>query len=50
VLYRRRDEASGPDAPEAVAFRQAYSNDTRIRFVGVWIPSAPLGSHSAASR
>ena len=35
-LARQRDEASEPDAPAAAAFRQQYSNETRIRFVGVW--------------
>ncbi len=42
-LYRRRDPASGPDAPEAIAFRQQHAHETRIRFVGVWDTVGALG-------
>lgn len=42
-LYRRRDEASHPTAPEAQAFRDAYAHETRIRFIGVWDTVGALG-------
>lgn len=42
-LYRQRDEAQGPDSPEAVAFRQANSNETGIAFIGVWETVGSLG-------
>ena len=43
ALYRRRDDASGPDADEARQFRDRYSFETRIRFVGVWDTVGSLG-------
>ncbi|NMO91173.1 DUF2235 domain-containing protein [Actinomycetospora sp. TBRC 11914] len=43
ALYRRRDDASAPDAAEAEQFRAAYSSETRIRFVGVWDTVGSLG-------
>lgn len=43
ALYRRRDDASHPDAAEAAQFRAAYSVETRIRFVGVWDTVGSLG-------
>ncbi|HZD15444.1 MAG TPA: DUF2235 domain-containing protein [Pseudonocardiaceae bacterium] len=43
TLYRRRDPASTPDAPEAVAFRADYSYESQIRFVGVWDTVGALG-------
>ena len=42
-LYRRRDDTSAPDEAEAMAFRQRYAHETRIRFVGVWDTVGALG-------
>ncbi|MFL9609502.1 DUF2235 domain-containing protein [Methylobacillus sp. Pita2] len=44
-LYRRRSRNSGPSAPEATAFRQAYAvaDITYIEFVGVWDTVGALG-------
>ncbi|MDF2186668.1 phospholipase effector Tle1 domain-containing protein [Grimontia hollisae] len=32
-----------PDAPECVAFRQAYSDEAKIHFLGVWDTVGALG-------
>jgi uncharacterized protein (DUF2235 family) len=40
ALYRDRE---GPDAPSAQAFRAAYAQETRIRFIGVWDTVGELG-------
>lgn len=42
-LYRRRDDASHPREEEAKKFRQDYSWETRIRFIGVWDTVGSLG-------
>lgn len=44
-LYRKRSRQSGPNAPEATAFRQAYAvaDITYIQFVGVWDTVGSLG-------
>jgi uncharacterized protein (DUF2235 family) len=44
-LYRDRDKATGPDAPEAVRFREEHAHEdvTRIRFIGVWDTVGALG-------
>jgi uncharacterized protein (DUF2235 family) len=41
-LYRKRD-AKTPDTPDAVAFRNSYSQVTNIKFVGVWDTVGALG-------
>jgi len=50
-FYLRRLPRTTPDAPSALLLRKTYSNDTRIKFVGVWdtvgalgIPMGPLRS------
>jgi hypothetical protein len=40
-LYR--DKSVHPDDPRAVAFREAHSRETRIRFIGVWDTVGALG-------
>jgi uncharacterized protein (DUF2235 family) len=40
-LYRRRD--AHPRSNEARAFRNAYSHETRVRFIGVWDTVGALG-------
>lgn len=40
-LYRRRDRSA--DAPEAIAFRNAYSREVDIEFLGVWDTVGSLG-------
>ena len=39
-MYRRR---AGPDTPAARRFRRGYSNEVRIRFIGVWDTVGALG-------
>lgn len=39
-MYRRR---AGPDVPTALEFRHDYSQEVRIRFVGVWDTVGSLG-------
>ena len=39
-MYRRR---AGPDVPTALEFRREYSQEVRIRFVGVWDTVGALG-------
>ena len=40
-LYRTRDE--GPDTPTAQSFRQSYSKEVPIKFLGVWDTVGALG-------
>jgi uncharacterized protein (DUF2235 family) len=40
-LYRRRDPTA--DSPDAVAFRQSYSREIDIKFIGVWDTVGALG-------
>lgn len=42
-LYRRRDNASRPDAIESELFRKAYSWEPRAKFIGVWDTVGALG-------
>ncbi len=42
-LYRRRDDASHPDATEATQFRQRFALEPSVRFVGVWDTVGALG-------
>lgn len=42
-LYRDRDPARAPEGAEAVEFRRRYSQETRIRCVGVWDTVGALG-------
>jgi uncharacterized protein (DUF2235 family) len=44
-LYRNRDEATGPDSPDAVRFRKEHAHEdvTPIRFIGVWDTVGALG-------
>ncbi|GAB2484292.1 DUF2235 domain-containing protein [Jatrophihabitans fulvus] len=41
ALYRSRDKH--PSSPEATAFREKYSHEIRVRFVGVWDTVGALG-------
>jgi len=41
ALYR--DKSVAPDDPQAVAFRQQHSRETRVRFIGVWDTVGALG-------
>jgi uncharacterized protein (DUF2235 family) len=41
ALYRQRDE--GPDTDQAQAFRQRYSREINIQFLGVWDTVGALG-------
>lgn len=43
ALYRRRDDASHPDAVESELFRRSYSTEPRARFIGVWDTVGALG-------
>jgi uncharacterized protein (DUF2235 family) len=43
ALYRRRDDASKPAAPEAEEFRRRHSWSPRIHFIGVWDTVGALG-------
>jgi len=43
ALYRRRDDASHPDAVESELFRKTYSNEPRAKFMGVWDTVGALG-------
>jgi len=43
ALYRRRDDASHPDAVESELFRRSYSWEPRAKFVGVWDTVGALG-------
>ena len=42
-LYRSRSSASHPRGTEAQLFRQSFSHETRIRFIGVWDTVGALG-------
>ena len=42
-LYRRRDDASHPDAVESELFRRSYSYEPRAKFMGVWDTVGSLG-------
>lgn len=42
-LYRRRDDDSRPSAAEAVAFREKFSHQPRVKFIGVWDTVGALG-------
>jgi uncharacterized protein (DUF2235 family) len=41
AIYRQRDD--GPDTGQAVAFRQRYAREIKIRFLGVWDTVGALG-------
>jgi Uncharacterized alpha/beta hydrolase domain (DUF2235) len=43
ALYRRRDDASHPDAVESELFRRSYSWEPRAKFIGVWDTVGALG-------
>ena len=43
ALYRRRDDASHPDAVESELFRRTYSREPRAKFMGVWDTVGALG-------
>jgi len=43
ALYRRRDDASHPDAVESELFRRTYSRQPRAKFIGVWDTVGALG-------
>ncbi len=43
ALYRRRDDASHPDAVESELFRRSYSWEPRAKFMGVWDTVGALG-------
>jgi uncharacterized protein (DUF2235 family) len=43
ALYRRRDDASHPDAVESELFRKTYSWEPRAKFMGVWDTVGALG-------
>jgi uncharacterized protein (DUF2235 family) len=43
ALYRRRDDASHPDAVESELFRRTYSREPRAKFIGVWDTVGALG-------
>ena len=43
ALYRSRTETKRPRGREAVLFRQSYSHEPRIRFIGVWDTVGALG-------
>jgi uncharacterized protein (DUF2235 family) len=43
ALYRRRDDASHPDAVESELFRRSYSTEPRAKFIGVWDTVGALG-------
>ena len=43
ALYRRRDNASHPDAVESELFRRTYSREPRAKFIGVWDTVGALG-------
>jgi uncharacterized protein (DUF2235 family) len=43
ALYRRRDDASHPDAVESELFRRSYSREPRAKFMGVWDTVGALG-------
>ncbi|MFW0795031.1 DUF2235 domain-containing protein [Gordonia sp. CPCC 205515] len=42
-LYRDRDKSSAPRQEQATEFRQKYSHETPIRFIGVWDTVGSLG-------
>jgi len=42
-LYRRRDDASRPNAVEARLFRKAFAWEARVAFIGVWDTVGALG-------
>jgi uncharacterized protein (DUF2235 family) len=43
ALYRRRDDASHPNAVESELFRRSYSTEPRAKFMGVWDTVGALG-------
>jgi uncharacterized protein (DUF2235 family) len=43
AFYRRRDDASHPTGAEAQDFRRKYSQEIRIKFIGVWDTVGALG-------
>lgn len=43
ALYRRRDDASHPDAVESQLFRRSFSWEPRAKFIGVWDTVGALG-------
>jgi len=42
-LYRRRDDASHPDAVESELFRKSFAHEVRVKFMGVWDTVGSLG-------
>jgi uncharacterized protein (DUF2235 family) len=46
AIYRQSDASA--DTPEAVAFRQRYSREIKIKFLGVWDTVGALGIPLAA--
>ena len=43
ALYRDRYDDTAPDAPRARIFRNTYSHEPRIKFIGVWDTVGSLG-------
>ncbi|MDY6810393.1 MAG: DUF2235 domain-containing protein [Actinomycetota bacterium] len=43
ALYRDRDRSSAPSGERAVEFREQYSHEVPIRFIGVWDTVGSLG-------
>src|SRR4051794_29481159 len=43
ALYRSRRSTTHPRSVESTLFRQSYSHETRIRFIGVWDTVGALG-------
>jgi len=50
ALYRNRTIDTGPDSVVAQNFRHHYSNEARVRFIGVWETVGPLGVPLAGLR
>lgn len=42
-LYRKRDETSAPNSEKMIAYKQKYSFEPRIKFIGVWDTVGSLG-------
>ena len=50
ALYRSRKDTHRPRGRESILFRRAYSNEPRIRFVGVWDTVGAYGIPVGPSR
>ncbi|MFI5590143.1 phospholipase effector Tle1 domain-containing protein [Amycolatopsis sp. NPDC051758] len=50
ALYRGRTIDTGPDSVAARTFQQHYSNEARVRFIGVWETVGALGVPLAGLR